>query len=227
MQYGESDLHFISRLCEEEGIYYYFEHTENSHCLCFSDMAGGPRISWESDIRFFSGSGQPADTAVISRAALHTQSVSDKAVYRDWNFLTPSIIMEGKAEESDFHKAPTVPGLNADYYAYPHIFQDLAEASRYADIQLHRQLSLQTWLEAGADVSRFLPGFTFSIYGHDREEVNEEWWILSVTHSGEQPQVLEHEAPDRGMRYSVQLAAIPGQTRYVPDAVHPKTPVVW
>ena len=106
VQYGESDLHFISRLCEEEGIYYYFEHTENSHCLCFSDMAGGPRISGESDIRFFSGSGQPADTAVISRAALHTQSVSDKAVYRDWNFLTPSIIMEGKAEESDFHKLP-------------------------------------------------------------------------------------------------------------------------
>lgn len=62
VQYGESDLYFISRLCEEEGIYYYFEHSENGHCLCFSDMPGGPDIPGESALRCFSGSGQPADT---------------------------------------------------------------------------------------------------------------------------------------------------------------------
>ena len=53
VQYGESDLHFISRLCEEEGIYYYFEHSETGHCVCFSDMAGGPRIGGESALRCF------------------------------------------------------------------------------------------------------------------------------------------------------------------------------
>jgi uncharacterized protein involved in type VI secretion and phage assembly len=36
-QCGETDLHFITSLYEEEGIYFYFEHTENSHCLCFLD----------------------------------------------------------------------------------------------------------------------------------------------------------------------------------------------
>lgn len=56
IQYGESDLHFISRLCEEEGIYYYFEHSENGHCLCFSDMPGGPPIPGESSLRYFRGS---------------------------------------------------------------------------------------------------------------------------------------------------------------------------
>ena len=53
VQYGESDLHFITRLCEEEGIYFYFEHTEKTHCLCFSDREGGPRISGQSDLRYF------------------------------------------------------------------------------------------------------------------------------------------------------------------------------
>ena len=43
VQYGETALHFISRLCEEEGIYFYFEHHEDRHVLCFSDMQDGPR----------------------------------------------------------------------------------------------------------------------------------------------------------------------------------------
>lgn len=60
VQYGESDFHFINRLCEEEGIFYYFEHTENSHCLCFCDMPGGPAISGDSSLRYFQGSGYAA-----------------------------------------------------------------------------------------------------------------------------------------------------------------------
>lgn len=173
VQYGESDLHFISRLCEEEGIYYYFEHSETGHCLCFSDMPGGPRINGEPDLRYFPGSGQTADTAVISRATLRSQSVSDRAMLRDWNFLTPSSILEGSTDEPDFLKAPTAPGVDAEIYAYPHIHQTDSEAERYADIQLLRQLAFQTWLEAESDVSRFLPGFTFSLHNHDLERLTD------------------------------------------------------
>ena len=226
VQYGESDLHFISRLCEEEGIYYYFEHSESGHCLCFSDMPGGPRICGESDLRYSPGSGQTADTAVVSRATLCSQSVSDRATLRDWNFLTPSSLLEGSASEPDFPEAPTASGLDTEIYAYPHSYQNISEAGRYADIQLRRQLALQTWLEAGSDVSRFLPGFTFSLHGHDLERLNAGWWITGVTHRGEQPQVLEHEAPDRGMLYASTVTAIPENVRYVPETAHSKKRVM-
>ncbi|RFQ09732.1 type VI secretion system tip protein VgrG, partial [Pseudomonas sp. ATCC 13867] len=36
-QYDESDLHFIQRLCEEEGIHYHFEHSAQQHLLVFGD----------------------------------------------------------------------------------------------------------------------------------------------------------------------------------------------
>ena len=221
VQYGESDLHFISRLCEEEGIYYYFEHALDRHCLCFSDAQGGPGIGGQSRIRHVPGSGQTPDTAVVSRATLRARSVSDQATLRDWSFLAPSTVLEGSELEPDASKAPIAPGVRAETYAYPHIFQTAAEAQRYTGIQLLRQLTFQTWLEAESDVSRFLPGFTFTLYGHESARCNGVWWITGVTHRGEQPQVLEHEAPDRGMSYAATLLAIPEKARYVPELAHP------
>ena len=223
VQYGESDLHFISRLCEEEGIYYYFEHTENGHCLCFSDMPGGPRIAGEAALRYFPGSGQPADTAVVSRATILSRSVSDRATLRDWNFLTPSTILESSAFEATFDKAPAVPGMRAETYRSPHLYQTREEGARHAALQLRRQLTFQTCLEAEADVSRFLPGFTFVLFGHERAELNAGWWIVGVAHRGEQPQALGREAPDRGMTYASRLTAIPETARFVPDLTHPRS----
>ena len=37
VQYDETDLHFIQRLCEEEGIHYHFRHSETGHMLVFGD----------------------------------------------------------------------------------------------------------------------------------------------------------------------------------------------
>lgn len=201
VQYEESDLHFISRLCEEEGIYYYFEHSEKGHCLCFSDMQGGPRIDGESELRYFAGSGQPADTAVVSRVTLESQSASDRATYRDWNFITPSLILESSSNEPDSCRAPGAPGINYDMYRYPHLYQSQPEGDRYAELQLLRQTSMQTVMEADSDVARFLPGYTFALHGYAREEINSGWWVVNASCHGEQPQVLGREAPDRGMAY--------------------------
>ncbi len=65
VQYSESDLHFIARLCEEEGIYYYFEHGKFGHCMCFSDLPEGVPISGRETVRHVGGSGMVADGPFI------------------------------------------------------------------------------------------------------------------------------------------------------------------
>ena len=37
VQYRESDFDFVSRLMEQEGIYYFFEHSDGKHTLVLSD----------------------------------------------------------------------------------------------------------------------------------------------------------------------------------------------
>lgn len=222
-QYGESDLHFISRLCEEEGIIFHFSHTREKHCLIFTDTAGGPPIPGEADIRFFPGSGNVADAPVIARLTHQQRINSDSASYREWNFLTPEANLEVNKNEPDWLKAPAPPALKLESYRFPHLYQEEKEGERYADIQLARQLVLREWVEGSGDVSRMTPGHVFNLHEHPRADLNRQWWIREVTHKGEQPGVLEQEAPtERGLRYHASFAAIPAETRFVPELAHEK-----
>lgn len=223
VQYGESDLHFVSRICEEEGIYFFFEHTPDAHRIRFCDTAGGPPIPGEDRLRFYPGSGQPAETAVITRLNLAEQINSDEATYREWNFTTPSTSLHSARNEPDGRKAPVPPAMKLETYTFPHLYQTPREGERYAALQLERQLTWRTWISAEADVSRLTPGYSFALHSHPRQAANREWCIVSVEHAGEQPGVLEHEAPEeRGLKYVAAVKAIPQQTRYVPPLQHPK-----
>ena len=226
VQYGETYLHFISRLCEEEGIYFYFEHAADSHCLCFCDREGGPPISGESDLRYFQGSGQTADTAVISRLRLHQQVNSNAAAYRDWNFTQPKLDLHVE-DRMDAKEAPVPQGMNLEQYRYPYLYQLRAEGTRYVRLQTSRQLTFSRWIEIESDVSRYLPSYTFSIHHHDSSDINATWWVYSVHHHGEQPGVLEHEAPSgRGLYYQTSVTAIPEMTRYIPELTHAKNRII-
>ena len=90
-----------------------------------------------------------------------------------------------------------------------------------------RQLTFRQWIECSSDVARFLPSYTFSMHDHPREALNAGWWVVSVRHEGQQPGVLEHEAPDgRGLRYASRVTAIPEMTRFIPALEHPKNRII-
>lgn len=222
VQYGETDLHFITRLCEEEGIFFYHEHSASGHTLCFSDREGGPKITGEPDVRYFAGSGSVPDSCVIRELAINQEVNSNAAAYREWNFQKPKLDLSVALNES----APVPPGMLLEQYAYPHLYQLQADGRRYVDLQVQRQLTFNTWIEGSSDVSRFMPGYTFSIHEHVRDDVNDGWWVCSVAHEGCQPQVLEDEAPDRGFTYRSTFTAIPEKTRFVPFLRHPKNRVI-
>ncbi|WP_122857078.1 type VI secretion system tip protein TssI/VgrG, partial [Pseudomonas viridiflava] len=65
VQYHESDLHFIQRLCEEEGLHYHFEHSPTAHLLVFGeDQAVFPTLV---PVVYRQDSAMVADTPVIQR----------------------------------------------------------------------------------------------------------------------------------------------------------------
>ena len=223
VQYGETDLYFISRLCEEEGIFFYFEHTKEHHCLCFSDYEGGPKISGDPDLRFYPGSGNTADKAVINKLQINYTVTNNAVTYADWNFTQPLLDLKLTRDEPrpGFVCAPQ--GMWLEQYKYPHIYQSRKQGNHYAEIHLQRQLCRQSLINLQSNAVRFLPGFTFGIHGHPRNTVNSGWWVISVRQEGKQPGVLEHEAPnERGAEYSATVTALPELVRFIPTLDHPK-----
>jgi type VI secretion system secreted protein VgrG len=111
VQYHESDFNFISRLCELEGIYYYFRHEASQHVLVFADdiaSSHAPLPGGES-VRFHplekSGMGQREriyawETAEEVRAGHHYNN--------DYDFEKP------KADLSHLRQMP--PGHDHDSY---------------------------------------------------------------------------------------------------------------
>jgi type VI secretion system secreted protein VgrG len=225
VQYGETGLHFISRLCEEEGLYFYFDHFKDRHVLCFSDMPGGPRIEGESLVRFHPGAGTETDTATIRSIEPGRDVRSDSFTFREWNFEKTRLDLQVALAETDSVKAPVPVGMNLERYRYPHLYQLRKDGQRYVDLELQRTFSMSAWVDVTTDVSRMLPGYEFELFGHRRDDYNAKWWAVRVEHRGEQPQVLEHEAPDRGMMYAAKVRAIPGSTRFIPASDHPKNPI--
>jgi type VI secretion system secreted protein VgrG len=222
VQYGETSLHFISRLCEEEGLYFYFDHFEDRHVLCFSDMPGGPRIEGESLVRFHPGAGTETDTATIRSIEQVRDVRSDSFTFREWNFEKTRLNLQVALSETDSVKAPVPVGMNLEQYRYPHLYQLRKDGQRYVDLELMRTFSMSAWVDATTDVSRMTPGYEFELFGHRRPDYNAPWWVVRVEHRGEQPQVLEHEAPDRGMAYAADVRAIPNTTRFIPASDHPR-----
>jgi type VI secretion system secreted protein VgrG len=112
--------------------------------------------------------------------------------------------------------------MNLEQYRYPHLYQLQQDGKRYVDIELLRNFSMSAWVDVTTDVSRMTPGYVFELFGHRRPDYNVPWWVVRVEHRGEQPQVLEHEAPDRGMMYGASVRAIRNTTRFIPASDHPR-----
>lgn len=90
VQYRESDFDFISRLMEQEGIFYYFAHEQGSHKMVLGDHKGAYQACPDSKVQFLSNLSQPEETDQIRAWEHQFEFRSGKWAQTDYNFETPS-----------------------------------------------------------------------------------------------------------------------------------------
>ena len=224
VQYNESDLHFIQRLCEEEGISFHFQHSEAGHVLVFGDdqtvFAKLAPLAYQQD------SGLVADRAVVKRFGVRLETRSSHASLRDYDFEQPRLRLEAG------HGSEFAPILEA--YDYPGRFTTRERGKHLAKRNLQR-LRADYELAEGASDAYLASGHFLALTDHPRPSWNDLWLLTEVHHQGRQPQVLEEsistataEGGDAGFHqgYRNHFAATPWDVFYRPPREHPKPKVL-
>ncbi|MBX8575972.1 type VI secretion system tip protein VgrG [Pseudomonas cichorii] len=220
VQYDESDLHFIQRLCEEEGIHFHFQHSASGHTLVFGDDQTVFRklapVSYQQD------SGMAAEKPVIKRFNLRLETRTTRVSRRDYDFEKPSLLPESSA------KSGFSPDL--EDYDYPGRFTDRARGKQLATRVLERHRSDYQLAEGKGDEPTLVTGHFLALSEHPRAEWNDLWLLQEVIHEGKQPQVLgenitsdvtDHK-DDFHQGYRNHFLASPWDAHYRPPLAHPK-----
>jgi type VI secretion system secreted protein VgrG len=180
VQYDESNLHFIQRLCEEEGIHYHFRHSADGHQLVFGDdQTVFPKLA---PVAYQQDAGLVADTPMIKRFGLRLETRTSSVTRRDYDFKKPLIQLEGEptATPSRTWKTTTTPAA----------FSTAPVASTWPPAPWNATAATTSWPKAQRP-ALLASGHFLTLSSHPNAAWNDLWLLTEVTHQGRQPQVLE------------------------------------
>ncbi|WP_117148175.1 type VI secretion system tip protein TssI/VgrG, partial [Pseudomonas cichorii] len=187
VQYDESDLHFIQRLCEEEGLHYHFQHSPSMHRLVFGDdQTVFPRLA---PLSYRQDSGMPPDGPVVKRFNVRLETRSTRTTRRDYDFQKPRAPLESTVDHQ------TLPDL--EDYDYPARFTDRERGNMLTKRALERHRHDYRLAEGHSDQPRLVSGHFLDLNRHPQRDWNQLWLLTEVHHEGHQPQVLEETAGQR------------------------------
>src|SRR5262245_5709573 len=90
VQYRETDLNFVSRRMEHEGIFYYFRHGNGGHTLVLSDQVGGYKPCPEKEIEYEYSVGKRFVRDRVTQWEHQFEYRPGKYSQMDYNFETPT-----------------------------------------------------------------------------------------------------------------------------------------
>lgn len=208
VQYRESDFNFISRLMEEEGIFYLFEHDDEKHVMVIGDNASIFIHDDSSEITYNEESGMVQEQENIYAFHFSQQARPGVVSLGDFNFQQPSL---GNMSTMSFGATEGVES-ELEVYDYPGIYN---EQERGNDLSNLRIESLRTNSKVGVGQSacrRLFPGYRIVMENHPR--FNEELLITRLSTNATQPL---GEGLDEGSTYSNDFECIPSEIPFRPS----------
>lgn len=222
VQYRETDFNFVSRLMEEEGIFYYFLHEDGKHTLVMADSAGAYATCEESSVDY------PGDEQMSSAIKSHIQSWLHSYEFRsggwshtDYNFMTPKASL--MANEKTLMGYDNVKAY--ELYDYPGEYPEKAAGKSLARVRMEEIEADHDLVVASSDCKSFTPGGRFKIAKHrTKAEENKEYVIRRIRHQANEGS-YETGAGGDGFEYTNDFECFPADITFRPARMTPK-PIV-
>jgi type VI secretion system secreted protein VgrG len=222
VQYHESDFNFISRLLEQEGIFYLFEHEDGRHILVLADSADEHHDCPHQDtVRCQLSGGATQETEdVITNIGWGEEIRFGKYTTKDFNFLMP-----GTDLRVEMPTRITVGQGDRELYDFPGEYLTRAEGDRYANIRMQAEEAQITVLSGSSNCRSFISGFRFTLQEYHRDDMNNNPYVLTaVNHVAREP--IAGSGEEVEATYSNSFVCIPHSIPYRPPLITYKPVIV-
>ncbi len=222
VQYRETDFNFVSRLMEQYGMFYFFEHEEKKHTVVLSDdlSAHQPcleqsKVSWNPQ-----GSASLNEDVITGLQWEETFRFGQYAV-TDYNFETPSTSLRAEV------KTQIEVGGNGKYeiYDYPGEYGKKAEGDSLAKIRMQEEEAQYKVMSGSGTARVFTSGYKFTLQDYDaRKDVNGDYVLTQVQHVASVGNTYATGATGGAEKgdYSNSFTCIPAKRPFRPPLVTPK-----
>ena len=225
VQYGESDFAFASRLMEEDGLYYFYEHTSTEHKLVICD---GPSCHANLKLGDLNYSPNSAGIANVDSAARHSSKAGvyvqswqehvssgaeTKVTMRDFNFIEPQQAREASVTDERVHKKNDLKLKDdkIEHYGWPGRFYANETGDDLAKYLLESRRAQRRRFESSSQFTKIQPGYLFDLKGHPNSSYNKNYLVMNC-HTSLADETFRSGAG--GGETLVEFGVIPGDFQF-------------
>jgi type VI secretion system secreted protein VgrG len=217
VQYRETDLNFVSRLMEHEGIFYYVAHDDGKHTVVLGDSYSAHESLPAGTIPFIS-SDRPgrADIEQISQWDLTREVQPGAYVHDDYDLERPAVKLR-----TSKHLQRRYKPSDYEIFDYPGHYIVKTDGEQYASARIEEYGAQFEQVRGTTNARDFRVGSLFKLSGCDRQDQNREYLITSATYDLE---FSDYEAaPEQeGTSYRCSFTALSSKEPFRPRRMTPK-----
>jgi type VI secretion system secreted protein VgrG len=218
VQYRETDFNFVSRLLEEEGIYYYVRHTDGHNTVVLTDSTSKHAAAPGYETIPFVAPEQLVKPELehISRWDFSRQIQPGVYVHDDYDLERPSVELKTRKVLSRGY-APS----DYEIYDYPGHYLQKADGEQYAGVRIDEFGSQFETAQGSTNAKGILVGSLFTLDSCPREDQNTEHLILAASYDLE---FSDYEAMPEGSgtSYRCSFVAMSSKQQFRPKRATPK-----
>src|SRR5262249_19960074 len=220
VQYRETDFNFVSRLMEEEGIYYYFDHQDGRHVLKLVDSAAAHKaLEHKATIAYYPPGKEIRANEEFVHACTFVQKITPGNVaHTDFDFTKPKADLTAKAKLIEKHE-------RADYeiFDYPGEYFQADDGEHYARARVDELHSDFDRGELECNVREIAVGRTFSFTNAPRRDQEREYLIVGAQYQLEDN--AYESSSDEGASYHCQFTVQQRRQQFRPARITPEPKV--
>jgi type VI secretion system secreted protein VgrG len=210
VQYRETDLHFVLRLMEDEGIYFYFTHELGKHVLVMADSLSAHDTTpfYDSLPHLPPDSQRAVQIDYLETWEMVFEVESGAFALTDYDFQAPRASL-------DVLKALPESHSHADYevFDFPGNYLQAKQGETIAMLRLEEAKATAQRALADGNARGLLVGGLFMLSEHPQAELNREYLVVSQK-TALRGHALESGGQDLGLSTRVSIVVIPSDRQY-------------